>query len=93
MMNHFIFRLCIGPGGIVCVFCVVVVFVPVVGFPPVRVVSLRVQVFVSVSVSGLVCLVWPFLSVYLLRLALSEFGREEFCRRRFVSLSSSLSLS
>ena len=55
--------------------CVVVVFIPVVCFPPVWFAFVRFQVPVSVSVSGPVCLVWPFLSVYLLRLALSEFGR------------------
>ena len=38
---------------------------------------------VSVSVSGPVCLVWPFLSVFLVRSALSEFGRGGgFYRRR-----------
>ena len=53
---------------------VVVVVVPVVGFPPVRFASLRAQVPVSEVVSGPVCLVGFLLSVYLLPPALSKSG-------------------
>ena len=95
MRTHIKARLCLWPGGSVCVcVCVVVVVVPVVGFPPVRFASLRVllslswevphvnwafsvvsRCFVRVRVgSRLPCLAF-FLSVYLLRPALSEFGR------------------
>ena len=112
MLNQILVRLCIRPGGSVCVSSSSSSRSSVSGrlglLPrvPLRYwmwLSLHqlgssscqlgvlggVQVLVSVSVSGPVCLVWPFLSVFLVRSALSEFGRGG----GVLSSTSSLSLS